>query len=72
MSDPWKVTTCREEICLANSMEDDGAVKEEFKLYPVVDEPESVVFVCESCETLQVWESQQQQVMKTLYERYGA
>lgn len=71
MTDPWKVTTCREEICLADSMNDDAAIKKEFKLYPVADSPEEVVFVCPICEKTQVWEAQQQSVMKTLYERYG-
>ena len=69
MTDLWKNIICSTRECMAASLNDNGSVKEMGRIFPEIDTPELVKFVCPRCGYTESWEEQRQQVARVLYER---
>ncbi len=70
MPEPWKSIVCDDPACFFESVDETGAVREEFRIFPGVDTPEFTQFTCPRCGKTETWGITRRQVAKTLYERF--
>ena len=70
MLEPWKSINCAEPDCFFESVNENGTVKEEAKIYPEIDTKEFTQFKCPRCGKIETWGVTRRQVAKTLYERF--
>ena len=70
MPEPWKSIVCDDPACFFESVDETGAVREEFRIFPEIDTPEFTQFTCPRCGKTETWGVTRRQVAKTLYERF--
>jgi hypothetical protein len=70
MTEPWKTIICDDPACFFNSIDANGIVREEFRIYPDIDTAEFTQFTCPHCGKVETWGVTRRQVAKTLYERF--
>ncbi len=70
MSEPWKAIICDDPACFFESIDENGKIREGFKIYPEIDTPEFTQFKCPQCGKIETWGVTRRQVAKTLYERF--
>ena len=70
MNDPWKTIICDDPACFFESIDENGNIREGFKIYPEIDTPEFTQFKCPRCGKVETWGVTRRQVMKTLHERF--
>ncbi len=71
MKEPWKSIICDDPACFFESVNADGTVKEEARIYPEIDTPEFTQFKCPRCAKIETWGVTRRKVAQTLYERAG-
>lgn len=69
MVEPWKVIICNSDKCMAEALNEDGSVKENYKIYPEIDTPEFTQFKCPRCGRIETWGVTRRNVAKIIYER---
>ncbi len=69
MTDPWKKHICENPSCWFNSLDENGKIREDFIIYPDIDNETLVQFACPACRKVETWGVTRMQVMQTLYER---
>lgn len=69
MPEPWKVIVCGQEQCMAEALDEKGAVKTEYRIYPDADTAEFTQFTCKRCGHVETWGVTRRNVAKVLFER---
>ncbi len=70
MSDPWKTIICDGPACFFESVNADGTVKGEAKIYPEIDNEVTTQFTCPRCGKIETWGPTRRDVARVLYERF--
>ena len=71
MTEPWKTIVCNAPACFFNSVNGNGLVKEDARIYPEINTPTLVQFKCPECGKIEIWGETRCEVAKILYERFS-
>lgn len=72
MSEPWKVIICQQSDCLAESLTENGDVRDGYHILPDVDTSEVTQFICPRCGHVETWGPTRRNIAQTLWEKANA